>query len=181
MTQQKHTNENQTASKRPQDKKVPPRQNETKCHKNAAEYGLCWPSIPSRFRPAPDCVWYPVRLWGETHFTLSPYIFHSCTVVLLSVASWVGVGPCDPFPLSLLGPCLSGLNPCRFCAVVHMCTSTIVSCRHHFPGAIRNLWLLQWSHLHFLMDAWALSRRMDGDISYRTERSRVSYSSLRVI
>lgn len=107
------------------------------------------------------------------HFSQS----HSCTVA----SGFLGRhGTLWPFPTLIAGT-LSGSNPCKFCAVVHMCTSRVVSCRHHFPGAIHNLWLLQWSHPLFLIDAWALSGRMDRDISCRTERSRDSYSSLRVI
>lgn len=115
-------------------------------------------------------------LWECWGIVIWLFFLTFCTIAQLQIASKLEARLCVHFPLSLLGPRMAWTHASFLHAViVPMCPSPVVSCRHHFPGVIHHLWLLQSSYLLFLVGAWAWRGRMDGDISCRTECSRASY------
>lgn len=81
---------------------------------------------------------------------INPVGFHRRKVIFfflhqqvsIAVTSWLGVGPCVHFPLSVLGPS-SGLNLCRPCVcchsfseVIHMLDLTLFPWRPPSPMAL---------------------------------------------
>lgn len=86
--------------------------------KNTTEFGFCW-SVVLGMGPILE-IWLtdPVRLhWGKQHFPLQ--------VVSFTDSSWLSVGACAHFPLSVLGlltstPIGSGLVATILCELIHM-------------------------------------------------------------